>query len=107
MNAPTATAHSLRRRLAEQRADAKALAIQLWREGRSLAGIIFEVVQAHGIEFRPRPLLKMIERARLKDATIPRPFRDGSISHEDTRANVFDYNPRVTLASAGPWDGDQ
>lgn len=90
------------------RREARKLAIELWRDGRSIAGIIMECRDQWGVEFAPRALFKMLARARRADPTIPPPMRNPEISAEDTRADLYaPATASVDMATAGPWDGDQ
>jgi len=107
LNAPTTVARSLRRRLNEARAEARALAIVLWCEGRSVAGILMETARETGHSYTPKALLKMLHRARRRDAAIPPPLRTGTDNALDTRADLFPGRVVDFGAAQGPWDGDE
>ncbi|MBK9975414.1 MAG: hypothetical protein IPP14_11645 [Planctomycetes bacterium] len=107
MNAPTTIARSLRRRITEARADARALAIELWRDGRSVAGILMETSRATGIEQTPKALLAMLARARVRDASIPPALRSNKANPLDTRADLQAARRMAISPASGPWDGDE
>lgn len=49
----------------------RALALELWRDGRSVAGIILEISREYGYKLGAAQVLGMIRRARMKDSRVP------------------------------------
>lgn len=62
------------------------LIVDLWKEGRSVAGIVMELKAVYGLELKARSVLRQIRRLREDDNTIPPAQGGGTGDLLDERA---------------------
>ncbi len=63
------------------------LVVDLWKEGRSVAGVIMEVEESFGFTFKPSSLLRQLRRLREGDRSIPPARHAGTGDLLDMRAS--------------------